>query len=122
MYFQSPVVWIFDVASRTSSSDRILYDISAQIDLPMERLAVGLVHCVVHISDMAHDRLLIEDVALFAQFTAVQHIIVGQVRFVVVAPWSFGCRDRQSVIARWHRRATGFGRLFVLDREMLSQI
>lgn len=120
VYLQSSVVGIFDVTFRASSSDCVFHYVSAQIDLSMERLAIGLVHRIVNISNMGYDGFLIEDMALLAQFATVHHVIVGH--FVGRNfSWSFGCRKRQSVIVRC---VASFGLccLLVLDREMLSQI
>lgn len=77
MYLQSLVVRVFDVAMGTGGSDRALHHVGVQISFPVEHLAVGLVHRVVHVVDMAYNGISVEDVALLAQLAAVYHVIVS---------------------------------------------
>lgn len=117
MYLQGPIVGILDVTSGTRGSDRSLHHVTAQIDLPVKRSAVSLVHSVMHVSNMTRDRLLVEDVALLAQLAAEQDVVVDR-QFRDLFRGSFR-RGQDFDGRRW---LIGFQGLFVFDGKVLSKI
>lgn len=126
VYLESPIVGILDVASRTGSTDRTTHHVTAKVDLLVERVAVGLIHRVVHVGHVVYDGLLVEDMALLAQLAAEQHVI-DVARLALL--WRLGARQDRSLVVRSVAAAAAAARrvailrgLLVLDREVLSQI